>query len=84
VLEVPRKPLAAGGRAVTNFWIECKDRMPSNMQPVLVVYLGHTQWIAYRWCQDHWEPTEDGSDDAPADAFTHWMALPEPPAPLPG
>jgi hypothetical protein len=60
-------------------WIDCNERKPANMRPVLVVYLGRTQWIAYRWCRDHWEPTEDGSDDAPADAFTHWMPLPDPP-----
>jgi len=60
-------------------WIDCNERKPPNLRPVLVVYSGRVQWIAYRWGGDKWEPTGDEYEDAPADAFAHWMPLPEPP-----
>jgi hypothetical protein len=65
-------------------WVACSERMPTNLRPVLVVHNGATQWISYRWARDHWEPTEDGIDDAPADAFSHWQPLPAPPEPTDG
>jgi hypothetical protein len=60
-------------------WRKCSDTLPLRARPMLVVAHGVVQWVTYRWVSDHWEPTIDELEDAPPDAFSHWMPLPEPP-----
>lgn len=53
--------------------------MPDTRRPMLVVWQGRVQWATWRFNGSVWQSDLDGVDDAPRDAFSHWMPLPEPP-----
>ena len=62
-------------------WISVKDEMPKYGVPVLVVYYGVVQQIAYVLDIGEWRPVEGvGSDSMPLSFVSHWMYLPDPPA----
>lgn len=67
-------------------WINCNDRMPDSMEPVLVTGLmanGKPKvWADLRWNEDRWQVLESSLDGEWADVLdmeiTHWMAYPDP------
>lgn len=61
-------------------WIKCSERMPDETQPVITVTDGNVvQRTLYQFCDGVWIDWYEQYDELKADAFTHWMPLPEPP-----
>jgi hypothetical protein len=61
-------------------WISVQDRLPEYGVPVLIVYHGVVQYIAYARDIGEWRSADTNESDAMPESFvTHWMSLPEPP-----
>ncbi len=67
-------------------WINCNDRMPDSMEPVLVTGVmmngKKTVWADMRWNEERWQVLGNSVvgewEDALDMEITHWMAYPEP------
>jgi Protein of unknown function (DUF551) len=67
-----------------NLWTSVKDRLPPYGIPVLVVYHGVVQHTAYARDVGEWRAAGfEDSDSMPESFVSHWMPLPDPPAPVP-
>ncbi|HEE9786933.1 TPA: DUF551 domain-containing protein [Enterobacter soli] len=61
-------------------WVACSERMPDETQPVITVSDGGVvQRKVYQFCEGVWSDWYEQYGDVKADAFTHWMPLPEAP-----
>ena len=67
-------------------WIKCTDRMPPDMEPVIVTlrYSDTNKkcvWADVRYNHGEWEYLSNGWDDIWSDVdgeVTHWTNMPEP------
>ena len=67
-------------------WIKCEDRLPDNLDPVLVTAVlmngKKTVWADMRWNEERWQILENSVECEWADVLdaeiTHWMEYPEP------
>lgn len=67
-------------------WINCNDRMPDSMEPVLVTGVmmngERTVWADMRWNEDRWQVLGNSVtgewEDVLDMEITHWMAYPAP------
>lgn len=67
-------------------WINCNDRMPDSMEPVLVTGVmmngKRTVWADMRWNEDRWQVLGNSVTGEREDVLdmeiTHWMAYPAP------
>lgn len=62
-------------------WVKCRERMPEEGKPVLVVSNigGAVQNNVYEWDGRTWCDFRADYNELSMDVFTHWMPLPEPP-----
>ncbi len=76
----PALRLGERGETVSE-WISVKERMPPYGYPVLVVYHGVVQFVAYARDIGEWRAANDDETDHMPESFvSHWMPLPDPPA----
>ena len=69
-----------------NDWIKCTDRMPPDMEPVIVTVLWKgnkfVETEVYRsdgcWMKDYDSMDGGGTDYYSDDEITHWMPMPKP------
>ena len=69
-----------------NDWIKCTDRMPPDMEPVIVTVLWKgnkfVETEVYRsdgcWMKDYDSMDGGGTDYYSDDEITHWMSMPSP------
>lgn len=67
-------------------WIKCTDRMPPDMEPVIVTLRfsdtdGKFVWADVRHNGEKWEYLSNSWDDIWSDVdgeVTHWMPMPKP------
>ena len=67
-------------------WINCNDRLPDNLEPVLVTGVmmngKRTVWADMRWNEERWQVLANSIvgewEDVLDMEITHWMAYPDP------
>jgi hypothetical protein len=63
-------------------WIDCKQRMPEEGEPLLIVWNGVVQHLTYNLHEGEWYAHHQDPDEETAiqhGFVTHWMTLPAPP-----
>ena len=67
-------------------WVKCEERLPENLEPVLVTGVmmngKKTVWADMRWNENRWQVLGNSIvgewDDVLDMEVTHWMSYPDP------